>query len=548
MRQRADENSDMEAHVNRMNELFQQLLALGDELKPEFILSATLLGSLPSSYDGLITALEARSETELSSSFVRSKIIEEYRRRKDRDNGGQGESHVLKFSNTGATKKSTTCYFCKRNGHYRNECDEYAKWKAEKGIPGNQNKSKANIVKSDDASDEFLFLVGRVNGWILDSGATCHVSCKRENFIEFDGTHSEKVSVANGQEVRASGRGKVAVVLVNGNSTTAKVTIEDVLYVPSIGGNLISVKRLTEKGFKVEFSGNTCEIRTKDNNRQIAVSDIVGNLYQMRVANEVNTVTNYQKICVHQWHRVLGHRDIYVKEIPSSNLVTGMALAGCSSGCIHSKTCETCIQGKITRAPFPNESQNRSSAVLDLIHSDVCGPMQTKTASGYRYMLTFIDDFSRYTKIYLLKEKSEVFQKFKEFHQLVQNQFDKKIKSLRTDRGGEYLGNAFVDYLNKNGIKSQRTAPHSPQQNGVAERKNRTLIEMARCMLFDANMEFSFWGEAVMMANFLQNRLPWKNVDKTPFEHWYGRKPIYTNLRRSAQNATLKFLMKIEEN
>lgn len=97
MRQRVDENSDMEAHVNRMNELFQQLLALGDELNPEFIMSATLLGSLPSSYDGLITALEARSETELSSSFVRSKIIEEYRRRKDRDNGSRGEPRVLKF-------------------------------------------------------------------------------------------------------------------------------------------------------------------------------------------------------------------------------------------------------------------------------------------------------------------------------------------------------------------------------------------------------------------------------------------------------------------
>ena len=190
MRQRADENSDMEVHVNRMNELFQQLLALGDELNPEFIMSATLLGSLPSSYDSLITTLEARSEAELSSSFVRSKIIEEYRRRKDREGGDHGDSQVMKLTVDG-TKKSMVCYFCKRKGHLKSKCTQYANWKVKKGLTGNQNKSnpspKANIVKSNDASDELLFLIGRANGWILDSGATCHVCCKYKNFIEFDG-------------------------------------------------------------------------------------------------------------------------------------------------------------------------------------------------------------------------------------------------------------------------------------------------------------------------------------------------------------------------
>lgn len=152
-------------------------------------------------------------------------------------------------------------------------------------------------------------------------------------------------------------------------------------------------------------------------------------------------------------------------------------MTGCDSGCTHSKSCKTCIQGKVTRVPFPKESLNRLSAVLDLIHSDVC-PMQTKTASGY-YLLTFIDNFSRYTT-YLIKGKSEVFQKFKEFHRLVQNQFGRNIKSLRTDRGGEYLSKAFINYLNENGIKFQRTEPYSPQHNDIAERKNRTLIEIAQ--------------------------------------------------------------------
>lgn len=234
-------------------------------------------------------------------------------------------------------------------------------------------------------------------------------------------------------EVKASGKGKVAVTFLNSSGDTTRVTIKNVLYVPSIEGNLISVKRLTERGFNVGFHGGICEIRTNDNKRQIAVGDIVGNLYQMRIENQVNAVINCQKLCIHQWHRVLSHRDIdIVKKIPSSDIVAGMKLSSCNSGCPHIKNCEICIQSKVTRMPFPMKSENRSSAVLDLIHNDVCGSMQTKTASGKRYLLTFIDDFSRYTTIYLIKKKSEIFQKFKEFHRLMQNQFDKNIKSLRT--------------------------------------------------------------------------------------------------------------------
>lgn len=144
-------------------------------------MSATLLGSLPGSYDSLITALEARSEGELTSSKVRSKIIEEYRRRKERDNSGQNEACALKVTNSDDQKRAVTCYFCKRKGHHRNKCEDYAKWKAKRaGIP-----DKANFVTNNDKDDELLYmlraellnLVGNANGWIMDSGATCHVSC-----------------------------------------------------------------------------------------------------------------------------------------------------------------------------------------------------------------------------------------------------------------------------------------------------------------------------------------------------------------------------------
>lgn len=194
----------------------------------------------------------------------------------------------------------------------------------------------------------------------------------------------------------------------------------------------------------------------------------------------------------------------------------------------------------MTRLPFPKESGTKSTSVLDLIHSDVCGPMQTTTAQGKRYILTFIDDFSKYTTIYLLKEKSEAIEKFKKFYQLTRNQFGFGIKALRSDREGEYTGTEFNKFLHKNGIRIQRSAPDTPQQNGVAERKNRTLVEMARCMLFNANLENCFWGEAVMTAGFMQNQLPWKGLDKTPYEYWFKRKPMYSKIKHFGAKCFVK--------
>lgn len=145
--------------------------------------------------------------------------------------------------------------------------------------------------------------------------------------------------------------------------------------------------------------------------------------------------------------------------------------------------------------------------------------MQTMTSSGKKYVLTFIDDYSKFSAVYLIKEKREVFEKFKQFIELCKTMFNRKPKIIHTDRGGEYMDTKFIKFLDQEGIQYQRTAPYSPQQNGVAERKNRTLIEMARCMILDAKFENKFWGEAVIMVNYIQNCLPAKDIAQIPFEN-----------------------------
>ncbi|KAK9028400.1 hypothetical protein V6N11_068205 [Hibiscus sabdariffa] len=174
--------------------------------------------------------------------------------------------------------------------------------------------------------------------------------------------------------------------------------------------------------------------------------------------------------------------------------------------------------------PFSGKGE-RASDLLGLIHSDVCGPMNTQARGGYQYFITFTDDFSRYGYIYLMRHKSEALEKFKEFKNEVLNQHGKSIKALRSDRGGEYLSQDFDELLKECGIVSQLTPPGTPQWNGVSERRNRTLLDMVRSMMSHTDLPTSFWGYALETTAFTLNRVPSKSVQKTPHEMWTGRRP-----------------------
>ena len=191
--------------------------------------------------------------------------------------------------------------------------------------------------------------------------------------------------------------------------------------------------------------------------------------------------------------------------------------------------CESCLKGKMTKRPF-NAKGRKAQDLLELIHSDVCGPMSIQARDGYEYFIAFTDDYSRFGYVYLMKQKSESFEKFKEFKAEVENQLGKCIKVIRSNRGGEYLLGDFKDYLTENGIISQLTAPGTPQQNGVTERRNRTLLHMVRSILSYSTLPISFWGYVLNTAMYLLNLVPSKYVPKTPVELWIGCKLSMRNL------------------
>ncbi|GJX83877.1 zinc finger, CCHC-type containing protein [Tanacetum coccineum] len=191
------------------------------------------------------------------------------------------------------------------------------------------------------------------------------------------------------------------------------------------------------------------------------------------------------------------------------------------------ESCKTYMLTKITtRQPF--KGVNRESKVLDLIHSDLCDFHANPSLGHNKYVITFIDDASRYCYVYLLHAKHEALDKFKIYKQEVELQRQDLIKVLRTDRGGEYYDPV---YFQSTGIIHQTTAPYTPQQNGVAERKNRTLKEMVNSMLSYSGLSEGFWGEAMLTACYILNRTPNKNSKQTPYEIWTKKVPNLTYLR-----------------
>nr|GEU68789.1 hypothetical protein [Tanacetum cinerariifolium] len=189
--------------------------------------------------------------------------------------------------------------------------------------------------------------------------------------------------------------------------------------------------------------------------------------------------------------------------------------------------------------PYTHQVE-RAKDLLGLIHTDVCGPFKIMSRQGANYFVTFIDDFSRYGYVYLLKHKHEVFETFKVFQKEVENQLSKTIKSLRLDREGEYISQEFLDHLKDHGIIAHRTPPYTPQHNGVSERRNITLLDMVRSMISQTTLSKSFWDYALETAARILNMVPTKKVEKTPYEVWHGQAPKPSYLKVWGYEALVK--------
>lgn len=318
----------------------------------------------------------------------------------------------------------------------------------------------------------------------------------------------KEFTVANNQKLLIDCVGDVNQVISNGS----KITLKDVQYIPGICVNLLSVSQMVKKGFRVFFDKSGCKIYDEWENI-IATGNLINNMFKLNtISNEYACAANVNQNTM-LWHRRFGHASFQ-----KMNLLLNLKEKNSI------EHCEICLKGKQSVKPF-NHIGTRAENLLELIHTDVCGPINVKSMDGARFFVTFIDDFSKRVAIFLLKSKHEVFEKFVEFKNRAENELGKKIKTLRSDNGTEFINNRFEKFCISNGIKHEKSAPYAPQQNGVSERMNRTIIEKVRCMLFDSGLSKNFWAEAVVAAMDIINALPNKSIcNKTPNEIWSNKK------------------------
>ena len=304
--------------------------------------------------------------------------------------------------------------------------------------------------------------------------------------------------------------------------------LQNVLHVPSANKNLVSIHRLTsDNNTYVEFHPHHFFIKDRATKKTIHQGRCEGGLYPLR-PQEVGAHHHKQACGVSRpstwiWHSRLGHASFPVVE----RVIRNNLLPRSTSHHVES-VCDSCQKAKSHQFPY-SSSENKSCAPLDLIHSDVWGPAPI-SVGNYTYYVSFIDDYSRYTWIYLLKHKSEVFHVFKNFQSHVERKYTRKIIRMQTDWGGEY--ERLNSFFNQLGIAHRVSCPHTHQQNGRAERKHRHIVEVGLSLLAQASMPLKFWDQAFLTATYLINILPSRVLDnQTPVELLLKEKPHHNSLR-----------------
>ncbi|KAK1627332.1 hypothetical protein QYE76_001647 [Lolium multiflorum] len=427
-------------------------------------------------------------------------------------------------------KPETVCYYCQGKGHWKRNCTKYlADLKS-----GHAKKKGIFDIHVID-----VYLTGsRSSAWVFDTGSVAHICNSKQELRNKRSLARDEVTmrVGNGSKVDVIAVGTLPLHLPSG----LVLNLNNCYLVPALSMNIISGSCLMQDGYSFKSENNGCSIYMS--NVFYGHAPEMNGLFLLNLDSSDTHVHNIDAKRIklndnstYMWHCRLGHIGVKrMKKLHSDGLLESLDFESLDR-------CEACLMGKMTKTPFSG-TMERATDLLEIIHTDVCGPMSVASRGGYRYVLTFTDDLSRYGYIYFMKHKSETFEKFKEFQSEVENQRNKKIKFLRSDRGGEYLSYEFGMHLKKCGILSQLTPPGTPQRNGVSERRNRTLLDMVRSMMSLTDLPLSFWGYALETAAFTLNRAPSKSVETTPYELWFGKKPKLSFLKVWGCDAYVKKL------
>jgi transposase InsO family protein len=525
------EDKSVTVHIGEMRELARRIRELGGELS-DMQLVCSIFNSLPSRMEPAVLALESSVKFDtLSIDAVTEQLVSFDLRRGHR---AQGESALAakqvatKQSDKARPRMIRRCYLCNDTGHMARECPLAEEFRKARKAPTNT----ANVANNANSDDDYLLtsstLVANPGTWVIDSGASRHQCADRQAFSVFK-EHSSTTTIGNGTKLDVRGIGKVVVKFSDDKDVPHDVTLQNVLFVPDMAANLISVSALFDAGASVIFSATQCTIKGKSG-KIITSAQRRGNMYVVEPGEHVAAISTAAVPGSDTWHARFGHVSHKAIELMAQQqMVDGLPIRATKAAI---SPCSGCARGKLSRDKFPKLSLRRASKPLELVHADLAGPMSVPSWGGARYWVVLIDDATRMIWTEAIAEKSDAVEAYKRFEARATNESGQRIIALRTDNGGEFCSGAFEEHLAKQGTRHELSTPRTPSQNGVAERANRTVGEMVRCMIFHHNVDKRFWAEALAYATTVRNMCPTTAVkDQTPVEAWSHRKPNVTRLR-----------------
>lgn len=518
----------------RYEDLCGRLVRLG-ETPSEGIKLSTFVRATQTKFTYFYTVWDALSKNEKNIQTLYSRLIAE----ENRVNKACDSSEVITAFQASSSKskhcatctcikknrdstshlKEIVCHHCKEKGHYANRCPKRSKKKSKP-----KNEEKAGEASVNHAFCALSAFVPGTNVWLADTGATDHMCCTLSNFFDYSEFETPKGVRMGDNLLSAPGSGKVIV-----QTPTSRCALLDVLYIPQLGSNLLSLGRLTKAGLLYcgDKTGLRIFHRDKPDETVMTASLTSNHLLQLDFRVICNSVANNATAVgetVQLWHNRLGHAGY--------SIVEKMISSGLIHAAVNSKVpdvpCEPCAMGKKTRGSHPI-SLSRATRPGELFHFDIFDA-GCLSLNNNKYCLIVVDDFSSFVQVHFLKNKSDAPRAIDTYLCFLQS-CKLTPMSCRSDNATEFKSQVMTDVLLKHKVHPQFSTPHTPQQNGRAERQIRTVVEMARSMLANY-FNRSLWAEAVNAAAHICNLLPKQRLKfKTPFELWFGRTPTLTHLR-----------------
>lgn len=467
-----------------------------------------------------------------------------HKKRHYRGRGGRGFRGRGGFGGgRGHANPNVRCFICQEKGHYWRQCPNRKEGDPPPSMPSaNSALGDVLVTISSIASTASSTIKSNMILWVLDSGCTDHMCNDKALFIRFE-KHDGHITTASGERLECLGIGDVYLFIQDVTGFERPIILKNVMYVPNLSKNLLSVRVMTRNRGHVTFHQGGATIK-KVHFSLPAVLE--GTLYVVTTSTDsqgdlkAGSGTS-DKSSAHDdpsalaasssslWHQRLGHRN------GEDMRKLGNMAVGIPQGLKINGKCDTCEVAKHVRASFPASKKPRSKNPWDLVFTDVMGPVEP-SLGGARYAVMFTDDATRWRVIYPMKAKSDTLAMFKQYIKdigvLMKGRKVKAVSCLRSDNGGEYIGEEFMDYCKDQGILQNFTAPESASQNGVSERGWRTIVGTARCLREQAGLPKSFWAEAASTAVYITNRMPTSSLDgDTPYHALFGKHAQLDHLR-----------------